>query len=133
MGIGTVAAFMFRTSLANLKKQLNGKDTAVIKLEIGNLNSKLVEAIEALKCADSVTQEDVTYLKILVHGENAFDSIIDTIRGKKGKINSIENVQPTLEDVFLHITGHQVRDSADQKIPIQTRHRGFAPPQSRIR
>ena len=31
----------------------------------------------------------------------------------------MENLQPTLEDVFLHITGHEVRDSADQKIPME--------------
>jgi hypothetical protein len=44
----------------------------------------------------------------------------------------MENLQPTLEDVFLHITGHQVRDSADQKIPMeQHKHYGAAP--SRIR
>ena len=41
-----------------------------------------------------------------------------------GKISSMENLQPTLEDVFLHITGHQVRDSADQKIPME-HHRRF--------
>jgi ABC-2 type transport system ATP-binding protein len=118
---------------ANLKKQLNGKDTTVMKLEIANLSPQLVESIRALNCADAVTQEDDTHLKLLVHGEDAFDTIIDAIRGKDGKINSMENIQPTLEDVFLHITGHQVRDSADQKIPMQTRHGPFARPQSRIR
>ncbi len=118
---------------ANLKKQLNGANTTIIKLEIGNLNSELVETIRALKCADSVTQEDATHLKILVHGEEAFDNIIDAIRAKNGKINSMENLQPSLEDVFLHLTGHQVRDSANQKIPMDT-HRGpFARPQARIR
>jgi ABC-2 type transport system ATP-binding protein len=118
---------------ANLKKQLNGANTTIIKLEIVNLNPKLVETIRALKCADSVTQEDSTHLKVLVHGEEAFDSIIDAIRGRNGKINSMENLQPSLEDVFLHLTGHQVRDSADQKIPVDM-HRGpFARPRARIR
>ena len=40
----------------------------------------------------------------------------------------MENLQPTLEDVFLHITGHQVRDSADQKIPVEHGQRFGAPP-----
>lgn len=118
---------------ANLKKQLNGADTAVIKLEVANLNSKLVETIRALNCADSVTQEDVTHLKILVHGDEAFDSIIDSIRAKNGKINSIENLKPSLEDVFLHLTGHEVRDSADQKIPMGMRRGPFVRPRPRIR
>jgi ABC-2 type transport system ATP-binding protein len=118
---------------ANLKKQIAGADTAIIKLEITNLSSELMETIQALKCADSVTREDSTHLKILVHGEQAFDSIIDAIRAKGGKINSMENLQPTLEDVFLHITGHQVRDSADQKIPMEMSpsRSSFARPQLR--
>ncbi len=118
---------------ANLKKQLNGANTTIIKLEIVNLNPKLVETIRALKCADSVTQEDSTHLKVLVHGEEAFDSIIDAIRGRNGKINSMENLQPSLEDVFLHLTGHQVRDSADQKIPVDMHRGSFARPRARIR
>jgi ABC-2 type transport system ATP-binding protein len=118
---------------ANLKKRISGADTAVIKLEIANLASELVESIRALKCADAVTQEDSTHLKLLVHGNEAFDSIVDVVRAKNGKINSMENQQPTLEDVFLHITGHQVRDAADQKIPQETHKGPFAQKQGRIR
>ncbi|MCW4018091.1 MAG: ATP-binding cassette domain-containing protein [Candidatus Bathyarchaeota archaeon] len=117
----------------NLKKQFSGANATVIKLELSNLTPEIIATIQELHCSDSVTQEDSTHLKILVHGEEAFDSIIDAIRSKGGKITSMENLQPTLEDVFLHITGHQVRDSADQKMPM-AEHRGpFARQQSRIR
>jgi ABC-2 type transport system ATP-binding protein len=106
---------------ANLKKTVSGVDTTIVKLEITNLTSPLIEKLRSLKCADSVTQESPTTLKVLVHGDEAFDSIIDAVRDGGGKISSMENLQPTLEDVFLHITGHQVRDSADQKIPTERR------------
>ena len=115
----------------NLKKTINGADTAVIKLNVPNLSSVLVEKLQALECADAITQEGETALKVLAHGNEAFDNIIDAIRENGGKISSMENLQPTLEDVFLHITGHQVRDSADQKIPLEHRHFNQAP--SRIR
>ncbi len=111
----------------NLKKIISGANTAVIKLNIPNLSSILVEKLNSLECADAVTQEGETELKLLVHGNEAFDNIIDAIRKNGGKISSMENVQPTLEDVFLHITGHQVRDSADQKIPMTHRRFGQAP------
>jgi ABC-2 type transport system ATP-binding protein len=111
---------------ANLKKLISGADTSIIKLEVANLSSELVESIRGLGCADSVTQEDSTHLKLLVHGDEAFDSIVDSLRAGNGKISSMENVQPTLEDVFLHITGHQVRDEANQKIPMET-HGRFGP------
>ena len=101
----------------NLKKIISGGDTMIIKLEIANLTPEMTAAVKALKCADAVTQESSTVLHVVVHGEEAFDSIVDTVRKRNGKINSMANLQPSLEDVFLHITGHEVRDSADQKIP----------------
>jgi ABC-2 type transport system ATP-binding protein len=103
----------------NLKKLISGADTTIMKLEIRNLSSDIIEAIRACECVDSVTQENSINLRIIVHGHEAFDSVIDAVRAKNGKITSMENLQPTLEDVFLHITGHQVRDSADQKIPME--------------
>lgn len=116
----------------NLKKTITGADTAIIKLNISNLSADLTAKIQALECAESVTQESPTELKVLVHGNEAFDNIIDAIRKNGGKISSMENLQPTLEDVFLHITGHQVRDSATEKIPMEN-HRHFGQAPNRIR
>jgi ABC-2 type transport system ATP-binding protein len=103
----------------NLKKTISGADTMIIKLEIANLTPDIITSIRALKCVDAATQENSTRLRIIVHGEEAFDSIIDVVRKNDGKITSMENLQPSLEDVFLHMTGHEVRDSADQKIPME--------------
>jgi ABC-2 type transport system ATP-binding protein len=133
IGIMDHAKIVALDTSTNLKKTISGADTTILKLEIGNLSPDIIEAIQACKCTDAVTQENSTHIRIIVHGNEAFDSVIDAVRAKDGKINSIENLQPTLEDVFLHITGHEVRDSADQKIPM-ARHRRFgAPAQGRIR
>jgi ABC-2 type transport system ATP-binding protein len=117
----------------NLKKLISGADTTIISLELANLNQELIDTIRKLDCVDSVTQENSMHLRIIVHGNEAFNSVIDAVRAKKGKINSVQNLQPTLEDVFLHITGHQVRDVADQKIPMETRRRFGQRPQARGR
>jgi ABC-2 type transport system ATP-binding protein len=111
----------------NLKKLISGADTTILKLEITNLTPELITTVRELECVESVSQDNSTHVKVHAHGNDAFDTIIDSIRAQKGKIGSIENLQPTLEDVFLHITGHEVRDSADQKIPMGG-HRHFAPP-----
>ncbi len=113
----------------NLKKKISGADTTIISLEVANLEADLISAIRGLECVDSVTQENQLHLRIIVHGSEAFDSVIDTVRSKNGKITSMQNLQPTLEDVFLHITGHQVRDSADQKISMAEAHGKFGMPQ----
>jgi ABC-2 type transport system ATP-binding protein len=103
----------------NLKKLVSGDDTIVLKLEIPNLTKKLVTALQALNCVKSVSQENASHIKIHATGDEAFDTIIDAVRAENAKINSIENLQPTLEDVFLHITGREVRDKADKKIPVR--------------
>src|SRR5271157_267157 len=132
IGIMDHAKIVALDTSTNLKKLISGADTTIMNLEIGNLSPDIIQAIQACKCTDAVTQENSTHLKVIVHGNEAFDSVIDAVRAKDGKINSIENLQPTLEDVFLHITGHEVRDSADQKIPSE-HHRRFGAAPNRIR
>ncbi|HKM60312.1 MAG TPA: ATP-binding cassette domain-containing protein [Candidatus Bathyarchaeia archaeon] len=119
IGIMDHAKIVALDTSTNLKKTISGADTTILKLEIGNLTPQIIEAINACGCVDAVTQENSMRLRIISHGQEAFDSVIDSVRAEGGKINSMENMQPTLEDVFLHITGHQVRDSADQKIPME--------------
>jgi ABC-2 type transport system ATP-binding protein len=128
MDHGKIAAL---DTAANLKKLVSGNDATVLKLEIPNLTRKLVAKMESLDCVKSVSQENASHLKIHATGDEAFDTIIDALRADKAKVNSVENLQPTLEDVFLHITGREMRDKADSKIPM--RNHGPAMPQRRIR
>lgn len=115
----------------NLKKLVSGDAATVMKMEIPNLTKKLVTSLQALDCVKSVSQENASHLKINATGDEAFDTIIDTVRAAKGKINSVENLQPTLEDVFLNITGRDMRDKADNKISVS--HPRHPMPKRRIR
>ena len=123
MDHGKIAALDTST---NLKKLVSGDDTAILELEIANLTSNMIASIQSLKCVSSVSQDNSTHIKVHASGNGVFDTIIDAIRAEKGEINSVKNLEPTLEDVFLHITGHEVRDKADQKIPMRA-HRRFMP------
>jgi ABC-2 type transport system ATP-binding protein len=126
---GKVAAL---DTSANLKKMISEGNGTILNLEIANLTTEMFETIRTLECVRSATQDDSTHIRLITKGDDAFDNVIDTVRRNGGRIASIENQQPTLEDVFLHLTGHEVRDSADQKIPFE-RHRRFGAPQRRIR
>jgi len=117
----------------NLKKIISGADTMIIKLEIANLTPNMITAIKTLNCVDAATQENSMQLHVIVHGQEAFDSIIDIVRKQNGKITSMANLQPSLEDVFLHITGHEVRDSVTDKVPIEHDHKHFGMSQKRGR
>jgi ABC-2 type transport system ATP-binding protein len=118
---------------ANLKKAIVGADKRVIKLEVSNLTGGMTEKIKALPCVAALNQEEPTKLRLTVTGDSAFDNVLDTVRGMGGKIMSMENLQPTLEDVFLHLTGHNVRDSVEAKVEVPMGPRGFMAPRSRGR
>jgi ABC-2 type transport system ATP-binding protein len=116
---------------ANLKKLLSGKDVSNIILDIPNLTNDMVEGLKALPSVKSVEMDADTHVNVKTTGNDAFDNVIDLIRKKNGKIASIRNIEPTLEDVFLHITGHEVRDEKVLKPSSTGSH--FGPPGMRAR
>jgi ABC-2 type transport system ATP-binding protein len=101
---------------SNLKKMIGGADIASVDIEIPNLTNDILEALKSLPIIESVVRENETHLLIRAKGEDAFDSIIDTIRERNGKIAFVRSLEPSLEDVFLHITGREMRAEVTGKV-----------------
>jgi ABC-2 type transport system ATP-binding protein len=119
---------------ANLKRMVSGTDTTVVELEIPNLTNDLVRRIKELRSVKNVIMKDDTQIKVQASGEEAFDNIVDTVRSNGGRISYAKNLEPTLEDVFLHITGRSVRDHASGRVNMSDGHHGpHGRPKRRIR
>ncbi len=116
---------------SRLKKLVSGDNATVLRLAIPNLTEKLIMKLRTLDYVKSISQENASHIKIHAVGDQAFDTIVDALRAEKAKMTSIENLQPTLEDVFLHITGREMRDKVENRIQTLN-HRHFRP-QRRIR
>ncbi|MGF7118388.1 ABC transporter ATP-binding protein [Methanobacterium oryzae] len=116
----------------NLKNMISEGDISVFGTKITNLSSNLIEKIESIDVVTAVVQQDHHNLKISAKGENSLNQIIDIIRNEGGNIASITNSnEATLEDVFLAVTGKEMRDEANEKAaPIQHRH---GAPKARVR
>jgi len=100
----------------NLKNIISKSDISIFKTKITNLTSKMVEKIRSLKVVTALAQQDDNNLKISANGTGALNQIIDTIRIEGGDISSITNSnEPTLEDVFLTVTGKEIRDHVNEK------------------
>ena len=100
----------------NLKNLIVKSDVSIFGAEITNLTPKLIEKINSLDVVDAVAQQDVHKLKISANGSDALNQIIDIIRHEDGDIASItKSNEPTLEDVFLAVTGKEIRDQATEK------------------
>ncbi len=108
---------------ANLKKLVSGTDTTVLDFDIPNLNPPLLAAVASLPCVASSVQEDETHVKVHAKGDDAFDALIDGIRKGGGQIRSVRSLEPTLEDVFLRLTGREVREQVTDHVPMAA-HRG---------
>lgn len=117
----------------NLKNMISGSDATIFGTKITNLTSDLTQKIDALDCVTALAQQDHQNLKISAKGPDALNQIIDTIRLEGGNIASItSNNESTLEDVFLAVTGKEMRDQASEKAaPVPHRH-GPAP-KARVR
>ena len=100
----------------NLKRMVSGTDSTVVELNIPNLTNNLFSLVESLDSVQNIVRKDDTHIKVQATGDEAFDEIIDTVRKNNGKISYIKSIEPTLEDVFLHITGHEVRDEPSNKM-----------------
>ena len=93
----------------------------MVELDIPNLNKDVVARIESLPCARTVVIEDDTHLKVHASGEDACGDGLDAVRMGEGQIRSVHNVELTLEDMFLHLTGRGVREQVADKITAPAR------------
>lgn len=110
----------------NLKNIISEQEKTILDLNVPDLSSKIVSEIEQLEAVASVSQKNEYNLKIYVSTENVIYKIMNVIQKNGGKIKSITTLTPNLEDVFLHFTGHEMRDKAKEKIPIHhPRHSRF--------
>ncbi|MEW5937565.1 MAG: ATP-binding cassette domain-containing protein [Candidatus Thermoplasmatota archaeon] len=107
----------------NLKKMVSGTETTLHEFDIPNLTNSMIEAIRSLRCINSIFQEGETRIKVRSTGSDSFDLILDALRKNGGKIREVKNIEPTLEDVFLKITGREVRDSVSNTVKMQHKHR----------
>ena len=91
-----------------LKKLANIEEK--ITVEVKDLNDKVLEEIKNIDEADSVVLSQnllvITYRK----GKNNLENLIDYLKKNKVTYNKIFSERPTLNDVFLELTGKELRD-----------------------
>ena len=91
-----------------LKKMANIEEK--ITVEVNNLDSKILEDIEKFKTVDEVNYTNNILLIKYKKGKNNLGDLIDYLKDNKVKYNKIFSERPTLNDVFLELTGKELRD-----------------------
>ena len=90
-------------------KALSGIEEKVT-VEVADLKKNVLSEIEKFKTVESVTYENgilfITYKK----GRNNLDELLDFMKAKHIAYTKIFSERPTLNDVFLELTGKELRD-----------------------
>ena len=81
-----------------------------ITVEVNNLDEKYIDKISELKNVDIVTYSGNVLLITYKKGKNNISEIMDFLKNNKIKYNKIFSERPTLNDVFLELTGKELRD-----------------------
>jgi ABC-2 type transport system ATP-binding protein len=125
IGIIDKGKILVTDSVNNLKNSV-GSD--VITLLSSDMN-KLVNKLKEEKWISNIEKHDAFITLGVEKGEEKIPVIIEIAQKLKIKIKSISVRKPTLDDVFLHFTGRNIREQ-DTANSNKSMHPGF---QSRIR
>ena len=90
------------------------KDLARIEekviIEVNNLDEKYIEEVKSNDNVDEVTYDGSILLVTYIEGKNNLVDMIDYLKKESIKYNKIYSERPTLNDVFLELTGKELRD-----------------------
>lgn len=98
----------------NLKRGLN--EIKSIKIELTNISDKLKDDISSLENIKSVilnyNEESRSYLLTIHHNNGAtiVQRILDCIAENKCRVLNVNVIEPSLEDVFINLTGKSLRE-----------------------
>lgn len=81
-----------------------------VTVEVNHLDSESIEKIKGLKNVDQVTYHGNILLVTYQKGQNNLVDIIDYLKKESIQYNKIYSERPTLNDVFLELTGKELRD-----------------------
>jgi ABC-2 type transport system ATP-binding protein len=84
---------------ANLKKILTGDEGVV------------------LDCVKAVAEPEAGRLRVTASGKGSIKRIVDAIEQSGGSVKRANTLEPSLEDVFLHLTGTEIRDEISNSVP----------------
>lgn len=89
-------------ALANIEEK--------VTVEVENITELQIEEIRHLKNVDEVVTHDSHLMILYKKGKNNLSSLIDYLKKESIQYHKIYSERPTLNDVFLELTGKELRD-----------------------
>lgn len=81
-----------------------------ITLEVKKISPKIIDEIKTFKTVDSVIENGNTLVITYIKGKDNLGELTSFLHSKKVTYSKIFSERPTLNDVFLELTGKDLRD-----------------------
>jgi len=81
-----------------------------VTVEVNNLSKDYIDKIKESKNVDEVTYNDGILLVTYKEGKNNLVNMVEFMKKEGINYNKINSQRPTLNDVFLELTGKELRD-----------------------
>lgn len=91
------------------------RNTETIFIEMDKPDEAMTEKMKAIPNVDSVKYEDRKLVISCVGGRHNLIDVVDTLKKAKVSFGQIHSELPTLNDVFLTITGKELRDKDERE------------------
>lgn len=91
-----------------LKSILSSEDTILI--EVHQKSEQFIDQLNEHSLVQQIAEVDTGYQVIVSKGADVFADIFEIANASQVKVKGVHVQTPTLEDVFLHLTGRKLRD-----------------------
>ena len=81
-----------------------------VTMEVNALEEKYLEQIKRIETVEKVTYQDNVLRVTYKNGKNNLVELIDYLKKENIRYDKIFSERPTLNDVFLELTGKELRD-----------------------
>lgn len=98
----------------NLKSSMN--EVKTVRIKLSSITDKLLAGLQNMKdVKNAVSDYDAekrNYTVTIHHddGDSIMQNILDKISENKCRVLSVDVIEPSLEDVFIHLTGKSLRE-----------------------
>ena len=90
-----------------LKRKL--KKENIVEMDIKGITSKIIEKIKSLEGVKGVAYiDEQEELRVILEELDSLDKVINVLKQNRIKFYSIHVEEPSLEDVFLYLTGRRL-------------------------
>jgi len=100
-----------------LKTSVSGKN--VLEVSFGPAPGDWLERLKRLLAAEEVTGEDGVFRIASTNGPATTKALIEAAEAAGVAVHSLAIQSTTLDDVFVHYTGRQLRDAVHEPSPAE--------------